>query len=274
MKTNGTMVAVLVVAALAAPGCARGKKGVDSRALRSADEMLRDGMDLLEKRELRKARLLLQRVEYSARDRRETEPLVRLAIADATFYQGDDFSLIDARSLYLDFVTLYGDHPRAPYAQLQAGVCSLAQVNDPSRDQSQTRVAIDDLREVLRRYPASPYAAVAQLKIREAEALLAEHEYLIGRFYIKKKSYPAAVERLRGLLTEYPTFSGTDKVYYWIGEALFRQDNAEEGSLYLRKLVDDFPASEYAARAAARLGTAPADRAGASGAVAEARGAS
>ena len=60
--------------------------------------------------------------------------------------KGLALAYIDARQLYLDFVTLYGDHERAPYAQFQAGVCALAQANQPSKDQSQTYAAFADLR--------------------------------------------------------------------------------------------------------------------------------
>lgn len=250
------MLATLAAALAAGVGCAKKRDRGDLMAVRSAEEMYRDGLNYLEQRNLRKAKQILQRVQYSAGNRRELEPLVRLAIADATFYQGDDLSLIDARALYQDFVTLYGDHPRAPYAQLQAGICSLAQVNHPTRDQSQTRVAIDDLREVVRRYPASPYASLARLKVREAEGLLAEHEYVIGRFYFKKKAYGAAIDRFRALLTEFPDFYEKDKVFFWMGEALLRQDNPSEARLYLERVVADYPTGEYAGRAGESLSRA------------------
>jgi len=189
---------------------------------------------------------MLERVDFPDESRRRTyEPRVRLALADTTFYLGDQLSLIDARSLYLDFVTLYGDHPLAPYAQLQAGMCSLLQVNDPSRDQSQTLEAIRDLREVERRYPTSPYARVARLKIVEANANLAEHEFLVGRFYLKRKRYRAAAERFRTVLQRYPRYPEPEKIYFHLGKALVLEDNAEEGNLYLSKLVEDYPSSDY-----------------------------
>lgn len=264
---------VLVLLSAALVGCG-GKRGrADLRAIRGAEEMYAEGLALIEQGKARKARQVLQRVQFSARNRAEIEPLVRLAVADATYYQGDDLSLIDARSLYLDFVTLYGDHPRAPYAQLQAGLCSLAQVNHPARDQTQTLVAIRDLEEVVRRYPTSAYVPAALAKIREAQALLAEHEYIVGRFYMKKKAYQAGIDRMRGLLIDYPTYPEKDKVYYWIGEAMLRQDNDDEGRLYLEKILADYPGSEYASKAAKSLSkrgiepspdVAPAGRSGAS----------
>ena len=250
MSRRSIVLAWVVVLVLAAPGCAKRKqRRQELRLLSTAEETYAYALNALEAREFRRAKQLFQRVEFTVENRRRLEPLVRLGIADVTYYQADSLSLIEARALYQDFVTLYGDHPQAAYAQLQAGLCSLAQVNHPSRDQSQTLVAIGDLREVIDRYPSSPYVPIARLKIREAQSRLAEHDYLIGRFYIKKKAFQAAVERLRGILNEYPDFAEKDKVYYWLGSTMVRADNAVEGRLYLEKLLADYPASDYAKKA-------------------------
>lgn len=208
----------------------------------------------LAERDLRKARQTLERIRFGAADR-DLEPLVKLALADATFYLGDDLSLIEARSKYLDFVTFYGDHPRAAYAQFQAGICSLRQVEDPSRDQTQTRIAIEDLREVERRYPASVYAAAARDKVDQARRNLAEHEYLVGRFYLRRKEFLAAAERFRTVLDRYPTYTEKDKVYFYLGTALVRGQSDAEGRIYLEKLVTDYPSAPYVEDARKILGT-------------------
>jgi outer membrane protein assembly factor BamD len=257
MSRRSIVFACVLALAMAAPGCAKRKqRRQELSLLASGEETYAYAMKTLEEREFRHAKEYFQRVEFSVENRRELEPLVRLGIADLTYYQSDSLSLIEARALYQDFVTLYGDHPKAPYAQLQAGLCSLAQVNHPSRDQSQTEVAIADLRGVVDRYPNSPYVPIARLKIREAQSRLAEHDFLIGRFYIKKKAFHAGVERLRGVLNAYPDFDEKDKVYYWLGSTMVLADNEIEGRLYLEKLLADYPASEYAKKAREALAKA------------------
>ena len=136
---------------IAAAGCAGGKKKIESgKGFLPGPRLYRVAMETLGKGNLRRARELLERIQFSREDRDTLEPMVRLAIADTPFYARDEISLIDARSKYLDFVTLYGDHAMAPYAQFQAGICSLRQANDPSRDQTQTRRAIADLTVAVR----------------------------------------------------------------------------------------------------------------------------
>ncbi len=194
---------------------------------------------------VRKARIFLDRIQYTPDNRTSLEPRVRLALADVAFYSGDEVSLIDARAKYVDFVTLYADHPRAPYSQLQAGVCSLRQVSHPMRDQNQTLLAMQDLREVERRYPASPLARAARGLLGTAEGNLAEHDYQVGRFYFKKKAYLAATDRFRSVLEAYPRYSGRESVYFYLGQALLRMNNDSEGRIYLDKLVTDYPRGEY-----------------------------
>lgn len=237
---------LLVVLLLFAPGCAA-KKATEVVGFPSATARYDHGVELLRRGKRLAATDVFGSVQYDSPEERKTlEPLVRLGLADATFYQGEGINLIDARSLYLDFVTLYLDHPKAPYAQFQAGVCSLKQVSHPSKDQTLTFRAVDDFREVERRFPASIYAEAARAMVRLSQSNLAEHEFLVARFYQSKKEWIAAAGRYRSVIAKYPDFADREKVYFHLGETLLAADNPEEGKIYLDKLVTDFPAGRYA----------------------------
>ena len=242
---------VLLVAGLLA--CAKRKQETsveDDRAFLPAEALYQRGVEKLAEDNLRRAREDLERIVFTPENLQILEPLVKLRLSDVTFYKGDDLSLIDARSKYLDFVTLHGDHPLAPYAQFQAGICSLKQVASPTKDQSQTHTALLEFREVMRRYPLSSYASAAQSIIVEAEGYLADHEFVIGYFYYKKKIYAAAAARFRVIIDRYPSFDDKEKVYFHIGKSLMLSAKAIEGRSYLERVVEDYPDSEYARQAA------------------------
>lgn len=239
----------LVVAAVLAQGCASRRQRAEDAKILDAEALYRKGVREISLGNLRRARVFLDRIQYTAENRTNLEPKVRLALADVAFYTGDDLSLIDARAKYVDFVTLYGDHPRAPYAQLQAGVCSLKQVSRPMRDQSQTLVAMQDLREVERRYPLSPFVRAARDLLSKAESNLAEHDYRVGLFYLKRKAYLAAADRFRWVLDHYPTYTRKESVYFHLGQSLLELDNVAEAKIYLDKIVRDYPEGEYAVEA-------------------------
>jgi outer membrane protein assembly factor BamD len=246
-STLRTITLVLTVLALSMPGTAfaKKKKNKDQGNYVSAYDIYKQGLQEIEQDDLRQAQAMLEKITYAPDNREELEPLVRLKMADATFYQNYGVALIDARSLYLDFVALYGDHPAAPYAQFQAGICSLGQVVHPSRDQSQTNQAIADLRVVGQRWPNSVFASAARTMIRQAEHNLAEHSFSVGRFYLKHKAPMAAVDRFQTILDKYPDWREREKLYYYLGQAQLRAGNDVEGRIYLDKLITDYPHGEF-----------------------------
>ncbi len=241
------IVAVLIPAlVLCGTGCAVKKKSAAAAEVVTAEATLVQVDAAMARRQMRKAKILLQKIQFTQTERPTYEPLVRLALADATYYLGDDLSLIEARSKYLDFVTLYADHPKAPYAQFQAGMCSVKQIYSASRDQGQTRVAIEDFREIDKRWPTSPYARAARQFVGKGQDGLAEHEFIVGNFYWKKKAYQAATERFTGLLDTYPSYGQKDKVFYWLGRTLIAAKSPDEGRVWLDQVLNQYPRSKYA----------------------------
>ena len=243
------LVSLAIAAASAGFGAAHRRGGEQGKGLLVAEDLYARGMGELQRHHLAKAKSLLEGVQFNAQNRPALEPLVRLALADVLFYTGDSFSLIDARSKYVEFVTLYGDHPRAAYAQFQAGICSLKQISSPARDQSQTRASIADFEDVEKRYPDLVYSAPARGMIELTEVHLAEHEYLVGRYYVKRHAYFSAAERFRGILANYSRYAEKQKVYLELGRALILAKNRVEGTIYLDKLVADYPRDAHAAEA-------------------------
>ena len=250
--TPRSIVLALVLALILA-GCAGRKKkdaasGGGESGVSSAVVTYEHGMEYLTKHSLRQAKEELESIEYEPGSdiRGKIEALTRVGLADVTFYGGSSLAYIDARNLYLDFVTLYGAHPLAPYAQTQVGLCSLKQVNDPSRDQSQTHQAIADLEQVLRRWPNSPFAVAAGGFLRAARSNLAEAEFRVGRFYVKRKASTAAIERFRKIVEQFPDFLDIEKVKYHLGKALVVEGDSVEGRLILDQLVVQNPEGPYA----------------------------
>jgi outer membrane protein assembly factor BamD len=248
---------ILIVATLlVVPGCA-GKKKKKSQPdeLLSAGATFDRAIDLLSRHQLRQAASHLKRIQFAPESREELEPLTRLALADATYYQGTSLGWIDARNLYLDFVTLNGDHPLAPYAQLQVGRCSLNQVNQPSKDQSLTQQAIRDLDAVERRWPDSVYVDAARAMLGEARANLAESEFLVGRFYLKRKNFPGAIDRFNGIVIRFPDYAGFEKVLFHLAQAYVGSGSEAEARLYLDRLLTKYPNGRYVPRAQKMLGS-------------------
>jgi outer membrane protein assembly factor BamD len=117
-----------------------------------------------------------------------------------------------AAGRYLDFFPADKD---AAYAQYLIALSYYDQIVDVGRDQGNTFEALQELRETVERYPDSEFAKPAELKFDLALDQLAGKEMEIGRYYLKRGHYVAAINRFRVVVEDYQTTTHTP-------EALFR----------------------------------------------------
>ncbi|GAB4257532.1 outer membrane protein assembly factor BamD [Deferrisoma sp.] len=110
----------------------------------------------------------------------------------------------EAAAAYRGFEELHPTHPKVPYALFRRGMSYYEISEPPDKDQTPTHRALEAFQKLLYAHPKSEYAAEAQEKVRELRERLAAHEMYVARFYLRKKRYAAALERLQGLVQAYP----------------------------------------------------------------------
>jgi outer membrane protein assembly factor BamD len=103
------------------------------------------------------------------------------------------------------FITLYPGSPDAPYAQYLVGESYFAQITDVSRDQDMAGRAVDAYRDLVQKFPTSQYVEDAQRKMMQAQDQMAGKEMEIGRYYLAKKQYIAAINRFKTVVVRYQT---------------------------------------------------------------------
>ncbi len=239
---TSAIVFIIIFILCMASGCKARKKEM----IRSNEDVLKEAHQNLEKGKLRKTLAVLKNVGIVEEVSKEMAPLVLLATADANFYLGDLMSIAEAAKSYSEFITFYSDHARAAYAQFQIGMCYYKITNTPENDQEQTFMAIDEFKKAKTIDPDSPFVGAAEGMIQKCEDKIAEHEFLIGKFYYNKKAYASAADRFRSILNKYSLYDEKEKIYYYLGDSLLKMDNSSEGKIYLDKLVNDYPQSKYA----------------------------
>ena len=111
-----------------------------------------------------------------------------------------------AAQRYLDF---YPGEDDAPYAQYLLALSYYDQIEEVGRDQGLTFQALQALRVVIEQYPDSDYAKSAILKFDLAFDHLAAKEMEIGRYYLKKRHYTAAINRFRSVVQDFQTTTQT-----------------------------------------------------------------
>jgi outer membrane protein assembly factor BamD len=90
------------------------------------------------------------------------------------------------------------------WAEYRRGLAYLKLAHRADRDQTATRQAAEAFQRLLGAHPTSEYAEDARKRLGEVRASLASHELYVARYYVRKKKYDAALDRLRGLVATYP----------------------------------------------------------------------
>ncbi len=91
------------------------------------------------------------------------------------------------------------------YAYYLRALCYYEQISDIQRDQQDTRQAMNALQDVVNRFPGTPYARDASLKIDLCRDHLAGKEMAIGRWYQEQHLYEAAIGRFQAVVNDYQT---------------------------------------------------------------------
>lgn len=239
------LTAVLLVALPLFVGGCKGN-GVDNDPIfqLSADESLERGQQLMEAGKYGAAgEYLSHAFEVAPNSASGREAL--LLSADALFLAGGVSNFIKAQAKYTDFQNRFPTSERSDYVQFQVANCLEKQTRKPDRDQTPTIDALDAFEELVRLYPTSEYVDEGQLQIVELRQLLAEHEFMIGRYNMSRKLQSAAVHRFDGLLEQYPDYAEIDKVLYFKGVSQWRWKKFEEAVQTFAQLRSEYPESKY-----------------------------
>ena len=143
------------------------------------------------------------------------------------------------------FITLHPGHKDASYAYYLIALCNYEQIMDIRRDQTKTQKALASLEEVSRRYPGTAYAQDAQAKATLARDHLAGKEMEIGRYYLKKGSYLAGINRFKRVITEYQNTSHTPEALYRLTEAYLALGIRSEAQTAAAVLGYNYPNSQW-----------------------------
>lgn len=94
--------------------------------------------------------------------------------------------------------------PLAPLALLRAGDAYGDLWRRPELDPTYGQTALATYQELLNRYPDSPVAARARLRITTLEEWFAVKEFKAAQFYMRLKAYDSAILYLKDLAATYP----------------------------------------------------------------------
>ena len=158
-------------------------------------------------------------------------------------YQNNKYE--DAINALDRFIELHPGNRDIAYAYYLKALSFYERISDVRRDQRMTKEAYDALQEVVRRFPDSKYARDAKLKLDLARDHLAGKEMAIGRYYLERGHYLAAINRFRTVVEDYQTTTHVPEALHRLVEAYLALGVVEEAKATAAVLGYNFPGSEW-----------------------------
>ncbi len=249
-------IAVAAALAVLLSGCGRKKYANPiAKDTQQPDKVLFDqAIKEIEKSRYDRGRLLLQTL-MNTYDTSEYLAKAKLAIADAWYREGGSHGMAQAEAEYKDFILFYPTMEEAAEAQEKICQMQYKQMEKADRDPTHALRAEDECRQLLVQFPNSKFAPQAQQWLRNIQEVLADKEFKVGAFYHTKGSMPASVNRLQGVADQFPLYSMADEALWMAADGYQRMGDRfenQQANAYT-KIVRDYPLSEHAEEAKARL---------------------
>jgi outer membrane protein assembly factor BamD len=151
------------------------------------------------------------------------------------------------------FIALHPSHQDVAYAYYLRGLCYYEQISTVQRDQKVTELALEAFRELIKKHPNTPYARDARIKIDLLRDHLAAREMDVGRYYQRKKAYPAAINRFKEVVMNYQTTSHVEEALHRLVELYLTINLPDEARKAAALLGHNFPGSQWYADSYALL---------------------
>jgi outer membrane protein assembly factor BamD len=205
------------------------------------EQLYNQAMDAMEVEQYKRASGLFDEVErqhpYSTWS---TQAQIMSAYA---YYQADDYD--DAIAALDRFIRLHPANENVPYAHYLIGLSYYERISDVGRDQNMTKDAREAFETLVSRYPDSRYSRDAKLKLDLINDHLAGKEMDVGRYYLIRGYYLAAINRFQTVVREYQTTTHVPEALHRLVEAYSAVGLEEEARKSAAVLGHNFPGSEW-----------------------------
>jgi outer membrane protein assembly factor BamD len=224
----------------------RGGNGLETRYVaRDVNSLYNAGLLRLQARDYAVAGAIFDEVErqhpYSVWARR-----AQLMSAFSYYAAGDHTKSINSARRFL---AIHPGNRDAPYALYLMGINFYEQITDVTRDQAATRQALTVFGELVRRYPATPYAEDARLKLDLVRDHLAGREMEIGRFYQRRQQWLASVYRFRTVVDQYQSTAQVPEALMRLTESYLALGVPVEARRAAAVLGANYPETQWYQRA-------------------------
>ena len=143
------------------------------------------------------------------------------------------------------YLKTYPNDKNLPYAHYLMAMCYYESIIDEKRDSGSIVKAKNKFNFVIKNYPSSEFALDASFKLNLIQDILASKEMYIGRHYIKKGKWIAAINRFKTVATEYDQTVFIEEALHRLVEIYYKIGLTEESEKYAKILGYNYLSSEW-----------------------------
>ncbi len=227
---------------LSLAACAGDKKdGPDTVKERPVEEIYNEAAAELDNKQYKTAQKLFEDVErlypYSSWATQAQMMAAYAAYQDMRY---------DEAVMALDrFIDLHPSHDRVDYVLYLKALCYYEQISDVKRDQEMTKNALDALTALINRYQDSPYTREAKIKLDLTRDHLAGKEMDVGRYYLTRGEFNAAINRFSAVIRDYQTTTHTPEALHRLVECYVSLGLIDQAIRVAAVLGYNYPGSKW-----------------------------
>lgn len=159
-------------------------------------------------------------------------------------YYSQDYYFDATQELEI-FLRKYPKHSNVDYAYYLMAICYYEQIVDEKKDLNSVVKSKEYFEIVIDQFPSTDYALDSKFKLEFVMDILASKEMYLGRYYLKKKKWIAAINRFKTVLEEYDTTIYIEEALHRLVEVHYLIGLKEEAKKYASVLGYNYESSQW-----------------------------
>ncbi len=139
----------------------------------------------------------------------------------------------------------YPKHINMDYAHFLYAMCYYENIIDEKKDLEPLLLSKKRFEFIVQNYPNTDFAQDAQYKINLIKDVMASKEMYIGKYYLKKKKWAAAINRFKNIIEKYETTIYVEEALHRLVETNYKIGLIDESSKYANLLGYNYQSSEW-----------------------------
>ena len=143
------------------------------------------------------------------------------------------------------FIKKYPNHKNMDYAYFLLAMCYYENIIDEKKDLEPLLLSKQKFEFILKNYPDTDFAQDAKYKIGLIQDVMASKEMYIGKYYLKKGKWVAAINRFKTVLNKYDTTIYVEEALHRLVETNYKIGLEDEAKKYANLLGYNYQSSQW-----------------------------